>query len=448
MSYIVDDPAAWQEVFRDTSELSGSLPSGATPAFDATGPIVASNVIDSGWIDVTAYKDQFFNVIADIAGIKVFLMNATDTLGNNSATGSFTFPNLTTLAGAPATLGAPFFSNFFRVVIINDTGSTSNSWGFRSMGASTPPGSVYQSLDQPIFDFFPAPLVKSVTFGRQPDGDYVATPTDGNLFTTTDTLGAAASYTSSTFDTDGFKAVELYIATDQVSATEGIQVEFTPDTSAPSPTYYPGPNFTFGANEVVEGFIIKRFSPAMDGFRLTYTNGGTPQGSFILDCTVRTAQTENPSISVENIVDPTQANVATRGSLYAKNDTGTYGNILRGDLGGLRTSITEYEIQVPISPLTAFETNGTTVSTSAVQIASGLNANTKTISIKADPANTKVIHIGNSAAVTTANGYPLAAGDSVELEVNESTAIWCISSSGSQTVFWMGVNTHEDGAAL
>jgi hypothetical protein len=164
------------------------------------------------------------------------------------------------------------------------------------------------------------------------------------------------------------------------------------------------------------------------------------QGSFIMDATARTAQTENPSISVENQIDATQANIATRSILFAKNDIGTYGNITRSDGGGLRVSVSELEAELSIAPTTGFETGGTSITTSAVQIATSLSADTKTVSIKADVNNTKVIHIGNSSGVTTATGYPLSPGDSVDLDLDETVDIWAISSAGGQTVYWLAVN--------
>lgn len=164
----------------DTFENSGALPSGTTPTFDSSGPIVASNVIDTGWIDVSDYSYQVFHFTSDIAGLKIFLMDASDASGNNSIITSFANP--TAISGGTGTsveVSAQFFNSYFRIVIINDTGSTSNAWNYRSLALLEEPGAVNISLDQPVLPFFPAPITRTVVTGQAPSGLFQNVKTDG-----------------------------------------------------------------------------------------------------------------------------------------------------------------------------------------------------------------------------------------------------------------------------
>lgn len=176
----------WRTVFKDTSQLSGALPSGSVPAFDKVGPIQAANVIDTGWLNSTDFKDQLLTLFFDCSGVEVYLMNATDSQGNNSPTAAFdaTASRAISVANAPVVAGAPFFSDYFRIVIINASGQTCNEWGVRSKGGDTPPGPVFQSINQPILDFFPAPLTQTILKAQRPNGviDSVQADSDGDLF--------------------------------------------------------------------------------------------------------------------------------------------------------------------------------------------------------------------------------------------------------------------------
>lgn len=287
-------------------------------------------------------------------------------------------------------------------------------------------------------DFSQAALVQAVTKGQQPDGDYVNTPADGNLIRYTTPIGAAGSVVMGPFDTDGWKAIELYIATDQVSATEGIIIEYTPDANAVSPVYYPGPKFTYSAIEVGTGFVVKRLPPALDGFRLTYTNGGFAQSNILISVELKVNSTESSSVSIENQINASLSALMTRTIVGGKNDLGTYGNILRGPLGGFRTSIYEHEVETPIKPLNALSGNATSVgSGTATRIASAAPAGTKSIEIQADPDNTKIVYLGFNSGVTSGNApMALNAGDARVYEVDGTPEFWAISASGSQAVRW------------
>lgn len=174
----------WRVVFEEDGIAAGFLPSGAAPSFDKVGPIVAPNVIDSGWLNARRFKIQFAHLQADLAGLKVFVMNAADDQGNHSRTKNFNVPTLTKSDGfggiESLVVSAPFFQDYFRVVIFNDTGTDCDELAIRSMGSDTPLGGIMQSLSQSITDEFPAIINQSVIKAKaETTGLYEAIESDG-----------------------------------------------------------------------------------------------------------------------------------------------------------------------------------------------------------------------------------------------------------------------------
>jgi hypothetical protein len=431
-------PQILETIFQRRTPDDSALPSGTSITID---PVLntESNVLDSGWIFVgDDYPGgQLLSITTDQA-VDVYLMNASDDQGNNIVGNSV--KTLTTTAGFPSVSGAPFFDDYYRLVIINTSGTSVNDYTIRSQGfGATTPASVYASINSPVFDFFPAPLTRSITTGRQPDGSYVNTPSDGTLGSYDTNLGSNDSDTLGPFSTVGHKTIELYVATDQVSATDGYQVSYTDDPDAGSPTYYPGPKFTFTADDVTNGFFIKRFAPALSGFKLDFQNGGVAQTTNFINLEAKIGQTENPSLSVENDIDATQAGIATRGVVYAKNDANNYSNITQSDNGGFRTSTVEHEVDTPIASLSNGTTSGLSVLTSATRVDSSQLTGRKTFAVKTPTTNNKSVFIGFNSSVTTSNGYPLASGDAVEVDLDLGEELWAIADSSTQNIRLMQV---------
>lgn len=59
--------------------------------------------------------------------------------------------------------------------------------------------------------------------------------------------------------------------------------------------------------------------------------------------------------------------------------------------------------------------------------------------VQAHPNNTGIVYVGNSNAVTAANGFPLAAGASVTLPIPNTNQVWLIGSAAGQTAAWIEV---------
>ena len=396
----------------------------------ADGAEIVSPILDMESVD--KWQGEFG---AGAAGLTQVIETA-----NDAALSEFTVTSSTVINTTFQLFNVIVRQRYLRIRWQNNTGSPVSGCyaAIKASYGSSDKLSVFPLSVSPT-DFSQAALVQAVAKEQQPDGDYVNRPADGNVAHVTTPLIASGSTTIGPFDTDGWKAIELYIATDQVSLQDGIVVEFTPDAGAAVPVYYPGPKFTFGADAVSSGFLVKRFAPSLDGFRITYTNGGIPQGSFFLSLELKNGVTEPTTTSIENDIDPTQSAALGRNIEFAINDSGDYGNITRGPQGGKRVSIYEHEAETPIESLNALSGNATSVgSGSATQIASAPPAGTRTITIQADPDNTKVVYFGFNASVTSGNAPgALQAGDFITFEVDSTPLFYAISGSGSQIVRWI-----------
>jgi hypothetical protein len=76
-----------------------------------------------------------------------------------------------------------------------------------------------------------------------------------------------------------------------------------------------------------------------------------------------------------------------------------------------------------------------TVSTAGTRVQLTSNA-CKAIVIKASVSNAGTVYVGGS-SVSAANGFPLAAGDTISLDISNTNVIWIDASANAQSVSWM-----------
>lgn len=103
------------------------------------------------------------------------------------------------------------------------------------------------------------------------------------------------------------------------------------------------------------------------------------------------------------------------------------------------TQLRASAVPVSIAPPSLPYNNKVTVTTAAnrVQLSSGLAV--KSVTIKAGLSNTGVIYVGDS-TVSASNGFELAAGDSVSMDIDNLNTIYIDASVNSQYVTYVAVN--------
>lgn len=164
--------------------------------------------------------------------------------------------------------------------------------------------------------------------GTQPDGNLLGQKSDGEVFQNNTPLAGGSAFTSAWQDTDGWRSIELFVATDQPSATDGIEVQYTDDTQAATPTVRGSITRAFTADDIARGFALIYLPTALDGFRVKYTNGATLQGSFFIAATLHAVSIESPQGPVEGQITATENAVNVRAVMAAKDTvSGDYGNV-------------------------------------------------------------------------------------------------------------------------
>lgn len=266
-------------------------------------------------------------------------------------------------------------------------------------------------------------------------GGSLGLPTNGlparSNFSTT-ALGAGGTYTGAYEPVNGFVSIAVVIKTDQVSGTDGISIDFSDDGSTIRRTT----TRTFDATDVTTGSKFFAFPVTLPYFRIRYTNGGTPQGSFFLQCTLNAEILQPGTDGLEATLSASSSATMVRNVITAKNASSTYGNIERGTSGGLDIGIVQHEVATPIKALTSFKSTQVSVLTTATQVATTPLTNRKSVSLKSLTSNgsSRSIFIGTTSAVSSSTGYELASGDSIDMEIDDTVAIWAISNSGTNTL--------------
>lgn len=344
---------------------------------------------------------------------------------------------------------------FFRVKYINDGGTSAISALGLVDTAGTPTlqtvfrlttylypwntKELTRTLDQGIQGSDPVVLSRSVNMGRQPSGTYVNFPAGGPSLSnnTTVTLGAGGTFTGGWERVVGMVSVGLVVATtDASNGTDGIRLQFSDSTVSVRRMI----TRVFSTDDANNGSAYFTVPNQGDYFRVLYHNGSTAQTSFFLETRLNPTQVESAKGELTAQVAGTDLAQMVRAFPAAPNDGGVFDNITRGSSGGLRMSFNEAETEMPIKALDSWHTSGATITTAAggqIVASPGLT-HRKSISLKADPANSRTIKVGYSTAVAT-NGYPLSAGDSIDLELSTAISVYAISLTSPQDLWWAEV---------
>lgn len=408
-----------------------------TPNVGGAPGTIPADAVAGGWTDFKDYAG--FTIAAHFAALG---QGYAEFSNDNGAT--INHYETTIFGGGGGSFTNPRAARYYRILFQNRTAAPFTFTAVSLLDA-TPINPFIFPLAAPIDISFPAMLTYTVITAQQPDGDFVKSRADGNaediagnpVFTTA-TLGSGGVYETDWIDTDGWSSAEIFIATDQVSGTDGIEIEFTDDTSAATPVVRGVRTFTFTAADVSRGFATYRFPTEIDGMRIRYTNGGTAQGMFLLVATMRT-QAIQPQGGFEQQLNSTNIAVMTRGLIVAANDVGAYANVTRGDLGGLRVSVNEFEAAAPIKSDTGISGATFNISTSTKIVDfTALPAGTTGLQIQASGGNNQKMYFHPTTSLDTIASalFELDAGQAQYIGVGAGLThdIFAAPASGTQRV--------------
>ncbi len=250
----------------------------------------------------------------------------------------------------------------------------------------------------------------------------------------TTALGTSATKSGMYISHEGYVSLEIIIATDQVSATDGIVISFSDrgDTGAVARTQR---KETFSDDDVTAGYKTIIVEPRLSFTKVDYGNGGVAQGSFFMQTRLHKQSLELPRGSLEASVSSTNTALMTRGAILAKTDAGGYGNILRSLLGGLRVSLREQEIELQQKSCSTHRCDRLNVTTGAAQqLDTTKLTNRKYITISNNDATKGVCYGTVSSLSTSSQSIDLPAGSAHQQEWDASLDVYCISTSGTANV--------------
>jgi hypothetical protein len=251
-------------VFRTTESLSG----------DAS--------YNTDILDLNGYSQIQTEIFADTSGILTGTWYDDASGTNVVRTFNFPYNNSDNLE----TFGAPIFTRYLRYTYTN-SGTDQTRFIFALKLLTKAVSGQFLGVESTITNNMLSNLQRSITVGKQPDGDYVNTPANGMAFTTSSTLGVDNTYTSSWIDSDGWQSIQIVIKSDVQSALDGICIDFTSNTNADTPTTTLTKYFTFSDNDVAQGYKFVNCPTILDGFRIRYINGAVAQSSFELDVSLK-----------------------------------------------------------------------------------------------------------------------------------------------------------------
>jgi hypothetical protein len=155
--------------------------------------------------------------------------------------------------------------------------------------------------------------------------------TESAANSTTTPLAANAVFTGSSIDTFDYAAVTIVVHTDQRSAIEGLEVQY----SANGTDWHEGEVYDVLAN------TTKFFTPTLQAryLRVIYTNGPKPQTSFHLHTTLRRAAIKWSSHNISSTIRGEDDATLTRSVITAKKADGTYDNVSLTNQGNLNVSL-------------------------------------------------------------------------------------------------------------
>ena len=387
------------------------IPSGSVPTIDQVLNS-ESNVVDSGWLPVREFSTQNFHVIADQT-CKVYLLNASDTSGSNW--NGQAAAALEVNANAPANLAARFFDDYFRILLINDSGSTIDEITARSVGSNNNVQPIDISLDQPVFSFFPAPLTQSVQKGENPNGTFSNQKVGGtvNVSTTTTPLGIAGVFNSGIFDCSGYTQISTGLRADEAGTLSGV---WYADAAGTQPLrtftvpYTPSTDISWFSSVVFSDYIS-----------ITYTNGATAQTEFYLKTELDTNSKHGQMLSLEAFVPTNSLVNINRAVLAGKNPSGVYQNVNTNAAGALQVSDFRFDIALG------------NISNSIIATKFGQNGDIDTGTAPEDVWSLGGVYTGQPAGVTAET-----------ITVSSSSALDASAGTGARTITLYGLDANYD----
>lgn len=387
------------------------------------------NAIDTGWINTDEYPGGNFMTLNADQSLLVYVLNSSDELGNNIF-GNL-FPQTTTTANLPEVIGAMFFDNFFRIIVVNVSGNTANSLTIQSRGLQSAASPVFTSVGGTVFDAIPAPLTKTIISGKKPDGEYRNVRLQGSDSSNSNDsesggvlLNAGGvwrgnwfpwqeNYVTLVTDLESDVSGSFFIDfSERSSPVNGVDTDIT--GSLPAISYNPGVQK-----------LLRRHTPIQSKwYRLRYINGPAAQSRFLVDAGLLITASGLPMTPLSAVPAPENlaGMVRSVGSIFNFDKSGII-DVPVDSQNIPKVSISGAEAQLEIKPATTAKYRQLSIGTTATRIDSTPLENRYSIQFE-NHSLTGDAYWGYDSLVTESNGNLLPARGIRTLFLTEAKQIW------------------------
>lgn len=224
-----------------------------------------------------------------------------------------------------------------------------------------------------------------------------STVDDTNSSTTP--LLSGATFTGTPTDTLNYSHITMSVFSDQISATDGLSIEWSSDGTN-------WDNFDRFTVPESEGKVFS-FGPVSRWMRVVYTNGGVNQGAFRLETILRVGQMSASSHRISDSISPEDDAELVKAIITGLAPDSTFKNLLVTNAGEMKVSIESVNgARLPITSNTAKDASGTEYSP-ILDSDGHFQMDTLKVGSVIDANNSTTTPLGGGATFEPANGTDL-----------------------------------------
>ena len=97
------------------------------------------------------------------------------------------------------------------------------------------------------------------------------------------------------------------------------------------------------------------------------------------------------------------------------------------------------EVNTAVAVSSAFKNGTETIGSAVGAITSVSHTCNKGVTLSVEFSNLGIIYVGYDSSVDSSNGFPLEAGDSMYIPIDNPTKIYCVATIASQKIYWLAI---------
>jgi len=177
-------------------------------------------------------------------------------------------------------------------------------------------------------------------------------------------LAGNATFTGTGEDVKDYGVISIAIYSSHVSATNGLEFQFSPNNT----DWYTTDNYSYSSTATVKNYSL---SPVARYFRVKYTNGATLQTSFFIETSYRQTYVKPSSHRVLDSISLQDDSEVVSAVLMARNNADIFTDVHVTNGGNLKVSIEETNGSTDFATQTTLSAINTKVPSLGQALASG-----------------------------------------------------------------------------